>query len=98
MKSAPPCDHFRMRHRDGSTEACPCWTPCPVCKGQGHRVTDDGARPACGKCGGRGWLKSEPFLPPADSDPAGTLPPPGASDAGRAALSCDDPEGGRWTR
>ncbi len=72
-------------------------TPCPVCKGQGHRLTQDGTRPSCGRCAGRGWLKPE-FLPPAAADAAGTSPPPGARDAGRAAFSCETLEDLRWIR
>lgn len=91
MKPAPSCDHFRMRHRDGSIERCPCWSPCPVCLGQGFRTTQDGTRPACGECGGRGWIKG---LPTGFETPAGDLPPAPIPPMGPAVFpACDEPEG-----
>lgn len=46
--------------------------PCPVCRGRGFRVTQDGTRPACGACAGSGRL---PVPPPGRANAAGHLPP-----------------------
>lgn len=92
MRTAPSCDSFHMRRRDGSSIPCArCPQPCPVCHGQGFRTTQDGTRPACGECGGRGWIKS---LPTGFETPAGDLPPAPTPPMGPAVFpDCDDPEG-----
>lgn len=91
MNPAPSCDHFRMRHRDGTSERCLCWSPCSTCHGQGFRITQDGTRPACGECGGRGWIKERPT---GFETPAGDLPPAPTPPKGPAVFpACDEPEG-----
>lgn len=88
MKPAPACDSQHLRYRTGERIACPrCPRPCPVCKGEGFRLTQDGTRPVCGNCGGLGWLKPE-FLPTGRETPAGDLPPASAPPpVGPAAFS-----------